>query len=98
MFVGGTGVAVAPACWSAATGVLVGGTGVLVGGTGVLVGGTGVFVGGTGVGVGCCGPVMYFSSMPLPVPRLRVYCLFVALFQCSCTPWLAKRVPSPSGS
>ena len=31
------------------------------------------------------------DSMPLPVPRLREYCLSVGLFQCSWTPRLASR-------
>ena len=37
---------------------------------------------------------MVTSSIPLPVPRLRLYFLSAALFQCSCTPRLCKRTPS----
>ena len=38
------------------------------------------------------------SSIPWPVPRFREYFLSTALFQCSWTPRLASRLPSPSGS
>ena len=38
------------------------------------------------------------NSMPAPVPRLRLYCLSVGLFQCSCTPRLDSRLPVFPGS
>ena len=54
---------------------------------------------GEGVRVGEPGALfIYISSMPSPLPRLRVYCLLVTLFQCSWTPWLVIRMPSFSGS
>jgi len=37
---------------------------------------------------------MVTSSMPLPVPRLRLYFLSAELFQYSCTPKLCRRTPS----
>ena len=40
----------------------------------------------------------YTSSMPSSLPRLRLYCRSVALFQCSATPSDLSGVPSPSGS
>jgi hypothetical protein len=38
------------------------------------------------------------SSIPLPAPKFREYCFSLALFQCSCTPRLGGRLPSPDGS
>ena len=38
------------------------------------------------------------SSIPSLLPRLREYFFSAALFQCSWTPRLESRVPSPSGS
>jgi len=40
----------------------------------------------------------FSNSIPLPVPRLREYCFFSGLFQCSWTPRLWSVAPSPSGS
>src|SRR5208283_2663003 len=38
------------------------------------------------------------SSMPAPLPRLRLYFLSAALFQCSWTPMLASALPVFAGS
>jgi len=40
-------------------------------------------------------PVSFTSSIPLPVPRLREYCLSCGLFQCSWTPRLFRRTSFP---